>query len=976
MSKKIADFTLTLGRGTKNLWLKYHFLVPPRLWKKYIKFLWSILHQNGPAPFLNIFDVDGYNKWIKQNEKTEELEEKLEYEPLISVLIPVYNVKGEYLRECIESVLKQSYSNFEICIVDDASSKKETLAVLKEYEKNEKIRIKYRKKNGHISRSSNDALEMAKGEFVALLDNDDLLAKNALYEVVKVLNKNKKLDFIYSDEDKINLDGKRCEPNFKPDFSPDTLLSMNYICHLSVIRTSLVRKVGGFTVGMEGAQDYDLFLRLVENTKKIYHIHKVLYHWRMIPGSTSLEIENKQYADDNGIKAIEAALKRRGLEGHVERDTMTQFYKVSYKPKNEPMVSILIPTKDHAKVTEVCLRTLFEKTTYKNYEVILIDNGSKEKSTLDLFEEYKNKYKNFRVLREDIEFNYSKLNNLAAKEAKGEYLVLLNNDTEIITPEWLEYMVGYAALPHVGAVGAKLFYPDGTLQHGGVILGIGGGVASHAFLNASKDDVGLYGRLRVPYDYSAVTAACLCVSKKKFEEVGGLEEDLKVAYNDVDFNLKLLMKGYYNVFLPMVELFHYESKSRGSDMASGNYQRFMSESDYMWTKWGDVLENDRFYNKNFTKKGWFALDRELDEEDNIEKYKFKKEKKEKTVLFVVESRETAQYRYRVKNVMESIEKYTKWGAGIVLGNEVNDTHLVNVDLVVILRQTAKNSRIPEFINKAHKRGLKVVFDLDDLVFDYKDLPKILKGIRSVDVFYWAGFIWGARRIAKKVDGFITTNDFLAKRLKKSFERPVKVIPNSLDDAQIEVADKCIKDKDHEGFVIGYFSGSPTHVRDLRMIEPEIFKFLDQHEDAKLKIVGFMEPSSKMKKRIKNGQVEILKFMDYLGQMEMMSKVDVNIAPLVISEFTNCKSELKFFEAAAVETVTIASPIYTFKKAISDGETGFLAKPGEWYDKLEYIYNNPKENQKIAKAARKYALENYHGKKFVKEVEEAYKAFMI
>lgn len=970
--KKLKSLGITIVRGAKNAWTKYHFLIPPRLWKNYLKFVWSIIRAKKITDFWFPYDGEGYNEWLKLNEKPTKIE-KLEYNPLISILIPVYNVKGEYLRECIESVLKQSYENFEICIVDDASSDKETLAALKEYEKNEKIRIKHRKKNGHISRASNDALEMAKGEFVALLDNDDLLAKNALYEVVKVLNENKKLDFIYSDEDKINLDGDRCEPHFKPDFSPDTLLSMNYICHLSVIRTSLVRKVGGFTVGLEGAQDYDLFLRLVENTKKIYHIHKVLYHWRMIPGSTSLEIENKQYADDNGIKAIEAALKRRGLDGRVEKDTMTQFYKVSYKFKKEPMVSILIPTKDHAKVTEVCLRTLFEKTTYKNFEVILIDNGSKEKSALELFDEYKKKYKNFRVLREDIEFNYSRLNNLAAKEAKGEYLVLLNNDTEIITPEWLEYMVGYAALPHVGAVGAKLYYPDGSVQHAGVVLGMGGGVAAHAFLNASKNDVGIYARLRVPYDYSAVTAACLCVSKKKFEEVGGLEEDLKVAYNDMDFNLKLLKKGYYNVFVPMAELFHYESKSRGSDMASGNYQRFMSESDYMWKKWGDMLENDRFYNKNFTKRGWFVMDKEP-QKQNASNKKWKKENKEKTILFVVEDDLSAQYRYRVNNVMEAIGEYTNWGAEAVFSGELNDTYLINVDLVVILRQTAKRGPILDFIKKAHKRGLKVVFDLDDLVFDYRDLPKILRGIHSFDVVYWTGFIWGARRIAKKVDGFITTNDFLAKRLKRSFNRPVKVIPNSLDDAQVEAADECIKDKEHKGFVIGYFSGSPTHVRDLRMIEPEIFKFLDEHKDAKLKIVGFMEPSSEMKKRIKNGQVEILKFMNYLGQMEMMSKIDVNIAPLVISEFTNCKSELKFFEAAVVETTTIASPIYTFKKAISDGKTGFLAKPGEWYDKLEYLYSNPSENQKIAKAARKYALENYHGKKFAKEVEEAYNFF--
>ena len=607
MRRKIKNFSITIYRGTKSLWQKYHFLVPPRLWKKYAKIIWGIITEGEGLPYWNPSKVSEYNTWLLANEKSEPLVD-LKYKPLISVLIPVYNVKGEYLRECIESVLGQSYDNFEICIVDDASTNKETLEVLKEFEKNKKIKIKHRKKNGHISRTSNDALGMAEGEYVALLDNDDLLTENALYEVAKVLNENKNLDFIYSDEDKINLEGKRCDPHFKPDYSPDTLLSLNYICHLAVIRTSLVRKVGGFAIGLEGAQDYDLFLKVVENTKSIYHIHKILYHWRMIPGSTSLKLDNKGYAADNGKLALEAALKRRNLKAHVEKDPKSTYYRVIYDFDKEPLVTILIPAKDHANITEKCLKTIYEKTVYKNFEVLLIDNGSVEKKTLDLFEKYKKEHKNFRVLREDIEFNYSRLNNLAAKEAKGEYLVLLNNDTEIITKGWLKLMVGYAARPYIGAVGAKLLYPDDTVQHAGVILGLGG-VASHAYIGASRDELGMSGRLRVPYDYSAVTAACLCVSKKKFEEVGGLEEDLKIAYNDMDFNLKLLEKGYYNVLLPMVELYHYESKSRGLDTTSEKFKRFMKESEYMWKKWDKMLKNDRFYNKNFTKKGWFMLDK-------------------------------------------------------------------------------------------------------------------------------------------------------------------------------------------------------------------------------------------------------------------------------------------------------------------------------------------------------------------------------
>ena len=375
-----------------------------------------------------------------------------------------------------------------------------------------------------------------------------------------------------------------------------------------MIRTTLAKRVNGFTVGLEGAQDHDLILKVLEKTNRVCHVPKILYHWRMIPGSTSVKLDNKDYAGDNGQKAIEAALKRRKLKAHVEKDLKSTYYRVIYEFEKEPMASILIPTKDHVEVTKKCLDSVYTKTNYRNFEVILIDNGSVEKETLKLFEEYKKKYKNFRVLREDIEFNYSKLNNLAVKKAKGDYLVLLNNDTEIITENWLGILVGYAMQPHVGAAGPKLLYPDETVQHAGVILGLGG-VASHAYIGSNRNELGMYGRLRVPYNYAAVTGACLCVSKKKFEEVGGLEEDLKVAYNDVDFCLKLLKAGYYNVEIPMVEVYHYESKSRGSDLDADKIDRFNAEQDYMWEKWGDILSEDRFYNVNFANGMWFLLDR-------------------------------------------------------------------------------------------------------------------------------------------------------------------------------------------------------------------------------------------------------------------------------------------------------------------------------------------------------------------------------
>ena len=597
-----------VGRITNNItiaWKRYHFMVPPSIIKRKVRNLWSALTgMNGE--YYDPFNKKQYALWIKENEGIENYG-AMKYCPLISVLIPVYNVEAKYLRECLDSVLAQMYDNIEVCVVDDASSRKETLEVLDEYEKDVRIRIKHRKKNGHISRATNDALKMAKGDFVALMDDDDVIAPNALMEVVKALNENRKLDFIYTDEDKIDLDGKRCDPNFKSDWAPDSFLSSNYISHLGVLRKTIVEEVGGFREGYEGAQDYDLYLRVTEKTELIHHISKVLYHWRMIPGSTSMEINNKNYALERGRRALQDALRRRKIKGQVRIAENCPYYYIEYDVVDNPRVGIIIPTRDLANVTRKCLESIYEKTTYDNYDVMVVDNGSIENETLELFAKYKRRYNNFRVIRADIEFNYATLNNLAVKETDAEYVVLLNNDVEIITSNWLEIMIGYASQNHVGAVGAKLLYPDDTIQHGGVIMGVG--VASHAFVGQDRNSIVWGGRLSVPYDYSAVTAACLMVSKKKWNAVNGMEEDLKVAYNDVDFCLKLLEGGYYNVVLPMVELYHYESKSRGKDNTKEKKRRFDWEQEYMRRKWKTRIEDDLFYNLNYSRKAMYMLDR-------------------------------------------------------------------------------------------------------------------------------------------------------------------------------------------------------------------------------------------------------------------------------------------------------------------------------------------------------------------------------
>lgn len=605
--QKIKHVFLVINKGISFAWREHHFLIPPTLWKKYFKMLKTKLKYMGAYTF-NPFNKEEYNKWIIESEE-KTVYEKLNYNPLISIVIPVYNIGKKYLSECIESILNQKYENFEICLADDHSTNNETIETLKEYEqKDERIKVIYRKENGHISNASNSALSIATGEFVAMMDNDDVIPENALYEMVKVLNENKDIDFIYTDEDKLDVDGKRCEPNFKSDYAPDSLLSSNYFCHFTLLRTSILKEIGGWKVGYEGAQDYDLFLRFVEKTNHIYHIPKILYHWRKVEGSTSMTIDNKGYAIERGKKALEDALKRRKINAEVIVHPKVPYYMIDYKLKKQPLISIIIPTRDYAETLEECLKSLYKRTTYKNYEVIVMNNNSEEKETFDLFKRYEKKHKNFKVIDVNTEFNYSNINNIGVKECKGDYVVLLNNDTEIITDNWLEIMVGYASQKHIGTVGAKLLYPDNTVQHAGVLLGVGG-VASHAFIGCSRDDVGMYGRLSVPYNYSANTAACLMVSKKKFNEVHGLEEKLKVAYNDVDLNLKILKKGYYNVCLPQVELYHYESKSRGLDTTSEKYKRFLQESSYMFEKWGNLLKNDPYYNKNFSLKQNFVLDK-------------------------------------------------------------------------------------------------------------------------------------------------------------------------------------------------------------------------------------------------------------------------------------------------------------------------------------------------------------------------------
>lgn len=552
-----------------------------------------------------------YAEWITRHENIDlksqqEQSKKFDYRPLISIAMPVYNVEIKWLEKCIDSVINQTYDNWELCISDDASTDPKIKKCLEAYEKKEpRIKVVFRKENGHISLATNSALEIATGEFIALLDNDDELPPHALFEVVKVLNERPELDVIYSDEDKIDAEGNRFDPHFKADWSPDTLMGNNYISHLGVYRSSIVKSLGGFRKGYEGSQDYDLVLRVTEQIPEdhIYHIDKVLYHWRTIPGSTAISGEAKSYIYDSGVKALTDALNRRGIKGTVRPGLISGFYEVTYEVLQEELVSVIIPTKNGYDDLKLCVDSIIEKTRYPNYEIIIADNGSTDPKMQELFAEYKKQLdERFIVELIDIPFNYSRINNLAAEKASGKYLLFLNNDTEVIEPNWMTTMVSYAQFDRIGCVGAKLYYPDDTTQHAGVLVGIGG-VAGHALNNYDRTHCGYFGRLVIDVNYLAVTAACMMVKATDFKAVNGFDETLEVAFNDVDLCLKIYELGRYNVYAHQVELYHFESKSRGYEDTPEKQKRFAGEIKKMQDKWPAYIAHDPFYNDNLTKEG-------------------------------------------------------------------------------------------------------------------------------------------------------------------------------------------------------------------------------------------------------------------------------------------------------------------------------------------------------------------------------------
>lgn len=553
---------------------------------------------------------DVYAQWLRENSlrpadrhRMVDIVEALKYQPLVSIIMPVYNTPELFLREAINSVIAQVYKNWELCIADDASTLPYVKQILEEYlAKDHRIKVAFRNENGHIAACSNTALNLATGEFISFLDHDDVLTPDALYETVLLLNCHPEADMIYSDEDKLDEQGQRTQPYFKPDWSPDLFLSQMYTCHFSVYRRSLVTQLGGFRLAYAGCQDYDLALRLTEKTNKIFHIPKILYHWRIHPKSAASGISAKPYVYELIEKLLAETISRRGENGRIiEVPGFPGNYTIRYSIQTYKKVSIIIPTKNLGKVLNQCLKSIFEKSTYPTYEVVVINNGSDEAEAASVISFWQiQEPKRFKCYDLDIPFNYSKINNYAVSKSQGDYLLFLNNDTEVITPDWIEGMVEQAQRSSIGAVGALLLYPDGLIQHAGVVLGIGE-VAGHTHHGFDSKHPGYFGKIILANNYSAVTGACLMCRREVFDEVGGFDEQIAVAYNDVDLCLKMRQHGYYNIYLPHVVLYHYESKTRGYDDTPEKRDRSRQEAKIIHERWGEVIENDPCYNPNLTK---------------------------------------------------------------------------------------------------------------------------------------------------------------------------------------------------------------------------------------------------------------------------------------------------------------------------------------------------------------------------------------
>ena len=551
-------------------------------------------------------EEEAYARWLRKNMPDEmgldkQRKRRFAKEPKISIVVPLYKTPRNYLLELVKSVEGQTYYNWELCLSDGSGKDSPLTHLLKRLERSDsRIKVAYNKKQLRISENTNCAIRLSTGDYIGFADHDDLLAPNALYECVRMLEKHPEAKAIYSDEDKVDMKGKRYfQPHFKPDYNKDLLNSTNYFCHFFLVERGVLKKAGGLDPAFDGAQDYDFVLRCAEVTDRIFHIPKILYHWRAHMDSTAENPASKMYAFEAGARAIQAHYNRIGWDNtKVTQTECLGVYRTHYKLRETPLVSIIIPNKDHVEDLSKCLDSL-SRCSYQNYEILVVENNSQNQDTFAYYEEIQEKDSRIQVLYWKEAFNYSSINNFGVTHAKGQYLLFLNNDTEVINEDCLEELLGFCMRPDVGVVGARLYFGDGTIQHAGVVVGLGG-IAGHIFSGTPRDQVGYFARVVTQQDYSAVTAACMMVERESFDRVGGFDGQLQVAFNDIDLCLRIRGLGKLVVYNPYAELFHYESKSRGSDDTPEKSERFNRETAYFEQRWKQILtDGDPYYNRNF-----------------------------------------------------------------------------------------------------------------------------------------------------------------------------------------------------------------------------------------------------------------------------------------------------------------------------------------------------------------------------------------
>lgn len=582
---------------------------------KVINFTRRIKNQGGPRGIMMKIDYKKREKEAMAHYGTKSFpdaerrafEEAAEFskKPLFSILVPLYNTQENMLKEMIDSVVWQTYSNWELCLADGSDEAHAYVKTVVDSYKDSRIKYMKLEKNEGISGNTNQCLKLATGDYIGLFDHDDILHPSALYEYAKVIEE-QDADYIYCDETTFksgNID-HMLTMHFKPDYAIDNLRANNYICHFSVFKKSLLEGTELFRSKFDGSQDHDMILRLTDKAEKIVHVPKLLYYWRCHSGSVASNISAKEYAIDAAKGAVADHLRKHGYTDFKITGTRAfeTIFKVRYKLNGTPMISIVIPNKDHGQDLKRCVTSILEKSTYTNYEIVIIENNSEDKATFSLYEDLKEMSDKVSVVKYEGKFNYSKVNNFGVSYTKGDYILLLNNDTEVITVNWMEEMLMYAQREDVGAVGAKLYYGDRTIQHAGVVIGLGAHrTAGHTHYKQPRENLGYMGRLCYTQNVTAVTGACLMVKKALWDEVNGLEEQFEISLNDVDFCLKLRQKGYLNVFTPFAELYHYESISRGLDDNGEKAERYNRESEMFRNKWKAELEaGDPYYNPNFS----------------------------------------------------------------------------------------------------------------------------------------------------------------------------------------------------------------------------------------------------------------------------------------------------------------------------------------------------------------------------------------